>query len=186
MIKHNGIIGDNSNEMRPETTRNSFYWATITSVINTIAQILEDILKENVDNEVNDVMSLESMQSFYVKKPPSKPVNEYLQRIIKYTKPEPSSVIISLVYIDKLCEMTNVTLSSNNIHRLILTSFVIAVKFNEDDYYSNTYYAKVGGIPLQELNKLEYEMLYALEFNTFVDEMTYSKYESQLIQSDET
>ena len=42
---------------------------------------------------------------------------------------------------------------------------VLAIKYNEDDYYSNKYYAKVGGIALNELNELEYNLLILLEFN---------------------
>ena len=33
---------------------------------------------------------------------------------------------------------------------------LLAIKYNEDDYYSNKYYARVGGISLCELNELEY------------------------------
>jgi len=57
---------------------------------------------------------------------------------------------------------------------------VLAIKYNEDDYYSNKYYAKVGGIALNELNELEYNLLILLEFNTFIDDETYEKYENQL------
>ena len=57
---------------------------------------------------------------------------------------------------------------------------VLAIKYNEDDYYSNKYYAKVGGIALKELNELEYNLLILLEFNAFIDDDTYEKYENQL------
>lgn len=178
----------NANGMKDETvtrseSENAEYVQTIASVIETITQILEDIIKENIETE-GDLLnpsSQDSMSAFCVSKPPNKPINEYFQRIIKYAKPEPSSLIISLMYIDKICDSTTLLLSYHNIHRLILTSIVLAIKYNEDDYYSNTYYAKVGGITLEELNGLEYEMLQALEFNTFVDVVNYSKYESQLM-----
>ena len=82
-------------------------------------------------------------------------INKYFKRIMKYSKLEPSTLIISLIYIDKLCENTNFVLNSHNIHRIILASLMLAIKYNEDDYYSNEYYAKVGGIALKELNRLE-------------------------------
>lgn len=53
---------------------------------------------------------------------------------------------------------------------------VLAIKYNEDDYYSNTFYAKVGGITLEEINKLEAEFLKHLTFTVFVDEELYNKY----------
>ena len=57
---------------------------------------------------------------------------------------------------------------------------MLAIKYNEDDYYSNKYYAKVGGINLDELNTLEYNFLILLDFDVFIDEETYEKYKEQL------
>ncbi len=57
---------------------------------------------------------------------------------------------------------------------------MLAIKYNEDDYYSNKYYAKVGGINLDELNSLEYNFLILLDFDVFIDEETYEKYKEQL------
>jgi hypothetical protein len=57
---------------------------------------------------------------------------------------------------------------------------LLAIKYNEDDYYSNKYYAKVGGINLDELNSLEYNFLILLDFDVFIDEETYEKYKEKL------
>ena len=57
---------------------------------------------------------------------------------------------------------------------------VLAIKYNEDDYYSNKYYAKVGGINLEEINTLEYNLLILLNFEVFIDDETYNKYKEQL------
>ena len=57
---------------------------------------------------------------------------------------------------------------------------LLAIKYNEDDYYSNQYYARVGGVSLTELNELEYNLLILLEFDIFVDDDVYTKYENQL------
>mmetsp|Transcript_14983 Transcript_14983/g.49136 ORF Transcript_14983/g.49136 Transcript_14983/m.49136 type:complete len:94 (-) Transcript_14983:112-393(-) len=38
----------------------------------------------------------------------------------------------------------------------------------EDSYFNNAYYAKVGGIPTEELNQLELELLWRLDFRLFV------------------
>lgn len=117
------------------------------------------------------------MCAFSSKKPPKITINKYFKRIMKYSKPEPSTLIISLIYINKLCENANFVLNSHNIHRIILASLM---KYNEDDYYSNEYYAKVGGIALKELNRLEYSILLLLDFNIFIDDATYGNYEKQL------
>lgn len=36
-----------------------------------------------------------------------------------------------------------------------MVSIMVAIKYQDDDYYKNEYYAKVGGITLQEINDLE-------------------------------
>ena len=57
---------------------------------------------------------------------------------------------------------------------------VVALKYNEDDYFSNFFYAKVGGITLKEFNILEYKFLYSLDFDLFIDDETFLKYKIYL------
>ena len=45
---------------------------------------------------------------------------------------------------------------------------VIAIKFNEDEFYSSEFYAKLGGISKAEMNFMEYEFLSMIDFNLFV------------------
>ncbi|KAF9432750.1 hypothetical protein BGZ76_010367 [Entomortierella beljakovae] len=63
--------------------------------------------------------------------------------------------------------------NSFNIHRLLITCLMIAAKFTSDLFYSNSRYAKVGGLSLQELNQLELEFLFTTKFelNVKVDEL---------------
>ena len=93
---------------------------------------------------------------------------------------EESTLTISLIYIDRLCENTKIQMTMNNIHRLIITSILLAIKYNEDDYYSNSHYAKVGGISLQELNTLEDEFIEGLNWKVFVDLDLFEKYDIYL------
>lgn len=43
--------------------------------------------------------------------------------------------------------------------RVILTAVVLAAKFFDDRYYSNRFYAAVGGVRTKELNALEADFL---------------------------
>ena len=52
----------------------------------------------------------------------------------------------------------------------------MAIKFNEDVYFSNDFYSKVGGIPLSELDDLEYHFLILTNFNIYVSPELYQKY----------
>ena len=42
-----------------------------------------------------------------------------------------------------------------NIHRLVLTSLLIATKWYDDTHFDNASFARAGGIPCEELNQLE-------------------------------
>lgn len=43
-------------------------------------------------------------------------------------------------------------------------------------YYSNAYYAKVGGVSTEEMNRMELEFLFNLEFRLFVTTELFLKY----------
>ncbi len=53
---------------------------------------------------------------------------------------------------------------------------LLAVKFTEDYFYPNSFYAKVGGIPSEELNRLELAMLFLLRFELLVDRNEFTYY----------
>jgi len=59
---------------------------------------------------------------------------------------------------------------------------MLAIKFNEDDYYSNEFYSKVGGITNQELNYLESEAYKLMDYSLWVDLVFYENYEIFLKQ----
>lgn len=49
-----------------------------------------------------------------------------------------------------------------------MASIILSIKYNDDDYYKNDYYSKVGGVAINELNKLEAELLDLLEYELYV------------------
>lgn len=53
-------------------------------------------------------------------------------------------------------------------------SLIMAFKYQEDDIYTNNYYARVGGIKVDELFNLEVEFLEMLDFNLYIDEITFT------------
>ena len=89
---------------------------------------------------------------------------------------EDSTLIIALIYIDRICIKKGITLTQYNIHRLLFTSILISIKYNEDIIYDNLYYSKIGGVPKAELSKLENEFLKMIGFDLFVSEEVYKKY----------
>ena len=59
---------------------------------------------------------------------------------------------------------------------------VLAIKFNEDDYYSSEFYAKLGGISKIEMNSLEYEFATMINFNLYIHDELYYKYYNLLTE----
>lgn len=66
---------------------------------------------------------------------------------------------------------------SSYIFRIILACLVVAIKYNEESY-ANHYYAKVGGISLEEMNTLEKELLQLLDYNLFVSQEEFYRFKN--------
>ncbi|KAJ3416842.1 60S ribosomal protein L18 [Chytridiales sp. JEL 0842] len=60
---------------------------------------------------------------------------------------------------------TPLVINSYNIHRILIAGIMVSVKFLSDVFFTNSHMAKVGGLPLQELNQLEVEFLKLCDYN---------------------
>ena len=99
--------------------------------IQIVSDILEDIIKLNQVDTSDAEQPILSL--FSCDHQPSITIKQYMQRIMHYTKPEPSTIILSLIYIDQICENSTLKLTRLNIYRFILLSLLTAIKYNEDD-----------------------------------------------------
>jgi len=113
---------------------------------------------------------------FSTKSPSNVTLQYFFGRIKKYTKIEQSTLISILIYADRMCTTSGIILNPHNIHRIILGCLLLAIKYNEDLYFANEYYAKVGGVSLEEINHLEYFSFLLLDFNLFISDDLYQKY----------
>ena len=52
----------------------------------------------------------------------------------------------------------------------------MAAKYNDDEYYKNSYYAKVGGLRIEELNKLEMAFCADTKFSFYVSVKEFNNY----------
>lgn len=71
----------------------------------------------------------------------------YLARIQKYAKCSDACFVVALIYIDRLIELRNIVLTSLNVHRIIITSVLLASKSLDDLPFNNAFYARLGGVP---------------------------------------
>lgn len=58
---------------------------------------------------------------------------------------------------------------------------MIAAKYFDDVYYTNSFYAEVGGINVDELNNLEVDFLCKIRFNLYVTPDVFQKYYNELL-----
>ncbi|KAI1921092.1 cyclin-like protein interacting with PHO85 [Ophidiomyces ophidiicola] len=71
---------------------------------------------------------------------------------------------------------------SYNIHRLVIAGVTCASKFFSDVFYTNSRYAKVGGLPLLELNHLELQFLLLNDFRLAIAVEELDFYASMLVE----
>ncbi|KAH8548821.1 cyclin-domain-containing protein [Umbelopsis sp. PMI_123] len=119
---------------------------------------------------------------FHARSIPTIDIHSYLSRILKYT-PCANEVFLSLlVYFDRMSRNdSNLRIDSFNIHRLIIAGVTVASKYFSDVFFTNSRYAKVGGLPPAELNTLELEFLHLNNFNLSVSIEELQQYGDQLL-----
>ena len=106
---------------------------------------------------------------------PAIPLLDYLRRILNFLKLDFSTLIIALIYIDRICR-EKVFLNEFNIHRIMVIAIYIAYTYNEDKTYDNNYLSLVSGMNKNEMVTLEEDFLELIEFKLFVDDELYNQY----------
>eukprot|EP01018_Ginkgo_biloba_P014554 Gb_17248 [translate_table: standard] len=90
-------------------------------------------------------------------------------------------------YLERIILNLGFRITSLNVHRLLITSVMLASKFLDDLFmrtfcwalvrnYNNAYYAKVGGITTKHINSLEIEFLFMLDFRLQVTVSVFESY----------
>ena len=139
-------------------------------------QILLHILSENKkSNDYYKKLNSNQDGHFTFKVYPSISLFDYLQRIIKYVRIELSTLIIAMIYIDRICR-EKVFLNEFNIHRIMLISIYMAYIYNEDCVFDNKYLALVSGLSKAEMMTLQEDFLDLVEFNLYVSDDEFEQY----------
>ena len=151
----------------------------INKIINSIAEILINISGLNNSSPAQNELK-KKYPVLFSDKIPTISLYDYISRIQKYSFCEKNTLILSLIYIDRFCELNNINLTNQNIHRIFFISNLIAIKYNEDLIYSNKYYSEIAGISFEEINLMENYFLKLIDFNLFVSKDEFKKYEEYL------
>ena len=97
--------------------------------------------------------------------PPSISLRDYLIRLIVHATLSPPLLLSMVFYIDRLCALYPAfTISSLTVHRFLITAATVAAKGLGDSFWTNSTYARVGGVSVKELALLELELLKRLEW----------------------
>ncbi|KAK1920976.1 putative glycogen storage control protein [Papiliotrema laurentii] len=140
-----------------------------------------------------------SLLSFHARHVPSISIEAYLLRILKYC-PTTNEVFLGLlVYFDRMSRLGTASgvggeatgarrgigrgfaIDSYNVHRLVIAGVTVASKFFSDVFYTNSRYAKVGGLPPHELNQLELQFLLLNDFRLVIPPDEMQRYGDRLL-----
>ena len=182
------ILSDDNNNLNFIEDIENVYKIYINQLIDIIANILDNLTQKKSSDDDNDSNEDENgelillnttmieMEIFNTNKKPSVPVKKFLERVVKYCQPEPSTFITSLIYLDNILLKTKTKLTCMNSYKLFYTCFVLSMKFNEDRHNSNKFYAKVCGVNINDFLLMEYRALKYLDFSLFIQSETYELY----------
>ena len=150
-------------------------WIIISSILE---RIISNISSSPQYPILISKMSVKNFESVSV---PSISLYNYLERIYNYADCSDSCYTLAFIYIDRLIQNNSwFILAEKNIHRIVFTAIVLAIKYHDDSYSDNVTYAKIGGISLMELNILESTLLKYLKYDLYVKQTLFYQYENEL------
>ena len=151
------------------------------NLINSITKTLNTILEQNKKlKNYKDILKKQISMYFSANTIPNISIKDYLIRIQNYSEMEKSTLILSLILIDKMCKKSGIVLTHYNIHRILFSSVLISIKYNEDSYFDNNFYSQIAGVKPNELKLLEYTFLEYNDFSIYVNDIEYEQYEKYL------
>ncbi|KAL1795813.1 hypothetical protein ACET3X_006037 [Alternaria dauci] len=133
--------------------------------VKDLGVLISDMLMELV--RLNDGYPLRdgTLTRFHSRAPPGISVRDYLSRLIVHATLSPPILLSMVFYVDRLCAMYPAfTISSLTVHRFLITAATVAAKGLSDSFWTNSLYARVGGVSVRELALLELEFLRRLEW----------------------
>jgi hypothetical protein len=178
-IKEQYVLNSDSEqcETEEESTKDVIIYK---NVLKEIEKTLISIIAKNKKLK----KAKDKKSPFYNENVPKISIFDYLLRIKKYTGIENTTLIIGLIYIDRLYTIKGITLNKYNIHKILFTSILIAIKYNEEHIYNNVFYSKVAGLSITELNYLERKFLEIINYKLFVTEVIFNEYNKYLSDND--
>jgi len=144
---------------------------------------LSDVLMLLCERNNRRMINTPQVTRFHATQPPKITIKAYLERIAMFSHCSEECFVLALIYIDRLILTSgNFLVNSFNVHRLVITSVMVAAKFFDDQYFNNAHYGRVGGVSCEEINQLEVEFLFMINFNLSVEKKLYTTYDERLVR----
>lgn len=102
---------------------------------------------------------------------------QYIRRCIKFFQCSPVCHLVGLVYLNRIIisyDKKSILMHSHNVYLLYSIALLLAVKMYDDTIFTNVYYARVMGYPIDVVNKTEVVFLQKINFNLVVHKEHYS------------
>lgn len=148
------------------------------AIVDVLAAVLDRLVASNSSLGLSDTGQV---TKFHALKAPGISVRDYLHRMYRFACCSNECYVLALVYIDRLIQRSNFLLTDLNVHRVVVTAILLAAKFFDDAYYDNAYYARIGGVLVSELNGLEVDFLFRVNFSLRVAPDEFFRYKDELI-----
>ncbi len=105
---------------------------------------------------------------FFCNAPPPISLHDYAVRLFEFMYAEESTFIVAGLYLAKLFQLQPALFTHQSCHKLMISTCVVAAKFTDDVFYTNAYYAEVGGVRTSDICSLEKEVVKMLQWDLYV------------------
>ena len=122
---------------------------------------------------VSDSIPVKRLMQF----PDPQTIFEFCANIMLLTKMEKETIIVALIYIERLIFNTGLLITSRNWRKIIFTSLIIASKICDDDSLENLHFSQIfTHLKIGEINLLERNFMELINYKIFVKFSEYIKY----------
>ncbi|TPX37179.1 hypothetical protein SmJEL517_g00794 [Synchytrium microbalum] len=143
-------------------------------IVNLINQKHDEIITEDILSEERHPLSRHIQ--FYTRKPSEEDVYKFLECIFHAAELTVECAIITVVYVERLLEVTGVTLYRNNWARIVLGGLILASKVWDDHAVWNVDFCQIfPDVDVRDLNDLERYYMTSISFNVNVKGSIYAK-----------
>lgn len=145
------------------------------SIIKSISENLRELIEQNEQYYKNRKARSRS-DIFCLNKLPLISISDFMKKLMAYSNADISALILTILHIDNFCDINHYKIYYQNVHLLLLATFILTTKYNEDIYINERKYAEILGISPEYLGNLEFEVFSKLKYSLYVESDYYQKY----------